>query len=203
MIEKRIKFFDLNNKPVERTYYFHYSKAELVEMMLEHGNGEQDFLQYLQSVLASGDRRKIIKTFKDLLVGAVGVKSEDNLRFVKNQAIQDEFAQSDAYVELFMELFEEARMTEFIEGMMPSDLVQKAKAQTTVSVPLPAQDVPVLPKFTPEPLAPGSVTPIFHQKPEFRHMSAEQLRNMTNEELDEFRARYEALGPDNPFQNRS
>ena len=58
--------------------------------------------------------------FKDLIIRAYGVKSLDGKRFIKNDEVRDEFVQSEAYSELFMELATNAESaSEFINGIIP------------------------------------------------------------------------------------
>ena len=58
---------------------------------------------------------------KELILKAYGVKSPDGRRFIKSQELSDEFAQTEAYSELFMELAQDAeKAAEFVNGIVPA-----------------------------------------------------------------------------------
>lgn len=131
MIKKTITFEDYNGKTITEDYFFHLNKAELVEMEVSTKEGLSETLKKL---VASNDGGEIIGYFKKIVLQAYGIKSEDGRRFIKSDDIRDGFVQSDAYPTLFMELATDAKAaTEFIAGVVPSDLAAEAeKAATTV-----------------------------------------------------------------------
>ena len=65
--------------------------------------------------------------FKDIVLKSFGVKSDDGKRFIKNQELKDGFAQTEAYVEIFMELASNAEAAAaFVNGIMPNiDSIKK------------------------------------------------------------------------------
>ena len=65
--------------------------------------------------------------FKDLVLKAYGVKSDDGRRFIKSKELSEEFAQTEAYSQIFMELATDAdAAAKFVNGIIPADLAQKA-----------------------------------------------------------------------------
>lgn len=127
MLKKTITYTDYNN--VERTedFYFHLSKAEIMEMEMSVTGG---FAQMLNKIIASQDAPSIIKVFKDLLLKAYGEKSEDGKRFVKSEEISNAFAQTEAYSILFMELATDAdAAAHFINNIIPADMAQEIAKQ--------------------------------------------------------------------------
>ena len=65
--------------------------------------------------------------FKDLVLKAYGVKSDDGRRFIKSKELSDEFSQTEAYSQIFMELAtDDKAAAAFINGIVPADLAQKA-----------------------------------------------------------------------------
>ena len=120
MLKKTITYTDYNG--VERTedFYFNLSKAEIMEMELGTTGG---MTAMIQNIIAAQDLPAIIKIFKDLVLMSYGVKSADGKRFIKNAELRDEFAQTEAYSILFMELAQDAdAATKFIEGIIPADV---------------------------------------------------------------------------------
>lgn len=143
MLKKTVSYTNFNDEEVTEDHYFHLSKAELVEMELSMEGG---LSKHLQNLVESGDGGTIMKTFKTLLLDAYGKKSADGRSFIKTQEIKDEFASSEVYSQIFMELATNAdAAAEFVNGIIPAGLdaeVEKFQAQ---------QDKPETPKPLEEP----------------------------------------------------
>ncbi len=101
MLKKTITYTDYNG--VERTedFYFNLSKAEAMEMELSTSGG---LTEMVRRIVAAQDTPTIIKVFKEILLKSYGEKSPDGKRFIKSEALSEEFAQTEAYSQLFMEL---------------------------------------------------------------------------------------------------
>lgn len=128
MLKKTITYSDYNG--VERTedFYFNLTKAELMEMEMGTTGG---LAETIQRIVAAQDAPAIIKIFKDLVLKAYGVKSADGKRFVKSAEISEEFAQTEAYSNLFMELATDAdAASAFINGIVPADISKQIPAAT-------------------------------------------------------------------------
>ena len=118
MLKKTIAYTDYNEIPREEDFYFNLSKAELTEMELSQDGG---LTTMIEKIVKEKDVKEIIKVFKDLVLKAYGVKSDDGKRFIKNDEIRDSFAQTEAYSELFMELATNAdAATAFVNGIIPA-----------------------------------------------------------------------------------
>ena len=82
----------------------------------------------LKQITEAKDTPSLVKIFKNLILRSYGVKSSDGERFIKNQQVREEFEQSEAYSELFMELATNAdSAAEFVNGIIPADLANKVK----------------------------------------------------------------------------
>lgn len=122
MIKKTITYTDFNDEKQTDSFYFNLTKAELIEMELSNG-GKQGFAKMLERIVASEDNAQIIAEFKKIIKNSYGVRSDDGKRFIKNEEVFNEFAQTAAYSELFIELSTNADIaSEFINGVMPSDM---------------------------------------------------------------------------------
>lgn len=128
MIKKTVTYKDYNE--VERTenFYFNLSKAEVLEMEMGTDGG---MAESIQKIVDAKDAPAIIRVFKDLVLKAYGVKSDDGRRFMKvkpdGSRYADDFKETEAYSQIFMELATDAdAAAKFVNGIVPSDFAQKA-----------------------------------------------------------------------------
>lgn len=129
MLKETIKYTDYNG--VERTedFWFHLSKAELMEWEMGTTGG---LTEMIKRIVDAQDAPAIIKIFKELVLKAYGQKSPDGKRFIKSEELATEFSQTEAYSQLFMELATDAdKAAAFVNGIMPSDVAEKAAAAPT------------------------------------------------------------------------
>ena len=120
MIKKTIKYTDFNGIEREEDYYFNLTKAEIAEMELSVDGG---LAEKVKKIVAAKDMPTLVKIFKDLVLRSYGVKSDDGRRFIKSEQLRDEFTQTEAYSELFMELSTNAdAAVAFVNGIVPKDI---------------------------------------------------------------------------------
>ena len=120
MLKKTITYTDFNG--VERTedFYFNLTKAEIAEMELEVPGG---MTTMIERITKTQDTPSLIKVFKELILRSYGKKSDDGRRFIKNKELVEEFKDSEAYSELFMELATNGEeSSKFIKGLIPADI---------------------------------------------------------------------------------
>jgi len=120
MLKREIKFEDFDGNQTSEILYFNLSKPELIELEVEF---KQGFGQMLQHIIDTKDNRELVARFKQIILMAYGEKSEDGRRFIKSEQLREEFSQTAAYQELFMELAsdDEAAVT-FLTGVLPRDM---------------------------------------------------------------------------------
>ena len=124
MLKKTITYTDYNGAERTEDFYFNLSKAEITEIEMGVKGG---LTETITRIVAAQDSPAIIKIFKDLILKAYGVKSPDGKRFEKSEELSTEFAQTEAYSNLFMELaFDANKAAEFINGIVPADLAKEA-----------------------------------------------------------------------------
>lgn len=117
MFKKTMTYTDFNGLSRTEDFYFNLTQAEVSEMEL---GTEGTLSEMIKSVVAAQDLPSIIKIFKDLVLKAYGVKSPDGKRFIKTQEVVDEFAQTQAYSDLFMELATDAeKAAAFFNAIIP------------------------------------------------------------------------------------
>jgi hypothetical protein len=140
VLKKTIKYEDFNGDEATEDFYFHLSKAELVEMEMSHQGGMH---QHLQNIVDSQDGKAIMAEFKNLILSAYGIRSEDGKRFIKNQALRDEFVSTEAYSQLFFELCTQAdKAAEFINGVVPTGLEAEMANLQAAETPTPLRTMP-------------------------------------------------------------
>lgn len=123
MLKKTIPFNDLDGNPVTEDFYFNLTKAEALELNFSHKGGIEE---HAKRIVEAKDMAQLIALFKELLLKTVGRRSEDGRRFLKNQEITDDFTQTEAYSEMFIQLASDAEFAiQFMKGIMPADIQQE------------------------------------------------------------------------------
>jgi len=126
MLKKTITYTDYDGNNRTEDFYFNLSKAEVTEMEYSVDGG---LTKMLKRIVDTNDLKRIIEMFKDLVLRAYGEKSADGRRFIKSQALRDEFSQTEAYSNLFMELAMNAdSAAEFVNGITPQVEAPTSKA---------------------------------------------------------------------------
>jgi hypothetical protein len=165
MLKKTITFDDFNGGTITEDFFFNLTKAELVELELSEKNG---LAQTLKDIVASEDGTLIIEHFKKIILMAYGKKSDDGRRFIKSEQMREDFAQTEAYSNLFVELATNAEAAAaFVNGVVPkgleADLANLPAVESTPSV----DEVDSRPAWLKE----------------NRQPTAEEMRNMSREQL--------------------
>lgn len=120
MIKEKVTYEDLDGIIVEEEVLFNLTKAELMELQVAYPEG---YGAHLQKIVSSGDQQAIWLAFKDLVLKAYGVRSPDGKRLVKSPQAANEFASSEAFAEIIMNIVtDEDRAVAFIAGLLPKDL---------------------------------------------------------------------------------
>lgn len=126
MLKKTIKYTDFDGEERTEDFYFNLTKAEIMEMNLTTYGGLD---KMIEKIIAAKDTPKIVNLFKDLVLRSYGIKSDDGKRFIKNDKIREEFTQTEAYSELFMELAtDEDAAINFVNGIVPKELSDPNRA---------------------------------------------------------------------------
>ena len=126
MIKKTITYTDYEGNSRTEDFYFNLSKPELMEMDLSADGGME---KMIKKIIDTQDTKKIVEVFKDMILRSYGEKSPDGKRFVKvrdGHRLAEEFAQTEAYSELFMELAtDENAAADFVNGIIPQSLANE------------------------------------------------------------------------------
>lgn len=126
MIKKTVTYTDYNGVDRTENFYFNLSEAEVMEMEMGTEGGMSESIQ---KIVDAKDAPAIIRVFKDLVLKAYGVKSDDGRRFMKSKELSESFSQTEAYSQIFMELATDAdAATKFVNGIVPQKMAQQAKS---------------------------------------------------------------------------
>ena len=129
MLVKPITYTDYKGNTRTEDFYFNLSESEVVEMEF----GVKDKLSnYLQRIAKENNEVELVKFFKSFVLKCYGEVSSDGKRFMKkNGELAEEFAETPAYTELFMELARDSKAAAaFVNGVLPKSVANQANAAT-------------------------------------------------------------------------
>lgn len=130
MLKKTITYTDFNDEEVSEDFFFHLSQAEIVELEVSHADG---FTVALQRIVDAEDNASLVKEFQQIILKSYGQRSVDGKRFIKNEAVREEFKSTAAYSALFMELVTNTdSASEFINGILPKGMAEEAARITAL-----------------------------------------------------------------------
>lgn len=128
MLKKVFTFKDYNGLERTETHYFNLTKSELMKKEMSINGGLTEMIKRVSETL---DAPVIMDIFEDLILSSYGKKSDDGRRFIKSKEISEEFKQTEAYDQLFMELITNSEAAAaFFKAIVPEDALEEAeKAQ--------------------------------------------------------------------------
>lgn len=127
MLTKKITYTDYQGRERSEDFHFNLNKPELAELALGHDGGLEE---YISRIIKAKDNSSILAVFKDIIRMSVGRVSEDGNRFMKSEDITNDFMESEAYPELFMELVQNAdEAANFIKGIVPPEMAKKVEEE--------------------------------------------------------------------------
>lgn len=145
MFCKELEYEDFDGNKRTEKFWFHFSKAELLERQMSEYGG---FDKTVKKIIDTNDVPKLIPIFKEFILKAYGEKSEDGRRFIKEdpetgRPLYKEFMETQAYSDYFMLLATDSKAAaEFVNGVMPKDMkgdvskaiadLEKEKSQNSV-----------------------------------------------------------------------
>jgi hypothetical protein len=133
MLKREITYEDYDGEMVTHTYYFNLTRTEILELELEHKTGLEESIR---QIIKAEDVKSLIKEFQRIILMSYGIK--DGNRFVKSDEVREEFKQTAAYDQLFMELAtDENAAAEFIKGVVPRGVAEEIAKQNVIDVPMP------------------------------------------------------------------
>lgn len=120
MLTKKITYTDFNNEERTETFYFNLSEAELMDWEFSVSG---TLTEHINRISETIDIPKLIVLYKELIDRSYGVKDADGRRFRKSAEILQDFKDTNAYSELYMELATNQESgAEFISGIISDKL---------------------------------------------------------------------------------
>ena len=130
MLKKTVTYIDFDGNERTEDFFFNLTEQEIAEMELSTEGGLGNFIN---KAVAAKSQVELIELFKKLILAAYGVKSADGRRFVKNDAVREDFMSTQAFSDIYMELVQDAdKASAFFNGIVP-------KEKNKVPVALPAR----------------------------------------------------------------
>lgn len=126
MYIKEITFTNFNDEEITRKYYFYLSKSDIKTWNLEKNGGFLGRLERIQNTL---DGAEIAEFIEELLSKSYGEKSDDGMRFMKEdnngRSLYKMFKETNAYDVLYNELTSDDKAAaDFINGVLPKDVTK-------------------------------------------------------------------------------
>lgn len=116
MIKKTIKYTDYNGEERIEECYFHMSTPEATRVLASFGGKSIDDI--VDDMTKNGKADQILAFIEKIILGSYGKKTPDGRSFYKDAEETKLFEYSNAYAELFEELFEDPNMMEeFAKGI--------------------------------------------------------------------------------------
>ena len=130
MLKKTITYTDYNGTERTEDFYFNLTKAEILEMELSTEGGLQ---QMIEKIIAAQDMPALSKYFKQIILMSYGEKSPDGKRFIKNEQLREEFSQTEAFSQLYVDLATDDKIAaDFINGIIPQEAAEAAAEELSV-----------------------------------------------------------------------
>lgn len=117
MFKHTVKYVDFDGNNREEDLYFHLSPAEMTQFEYSVKGGMRNLLE---KAIKDQDGPTLMQFFVRIVEMAYGRKTNDGRRFEKSHEIYDDFAQTNAYNALFMELVTDENFTKkFVDAVFP------------------------------------------------------------------------------------
>lgn len=129
MHKQTITWIDMDDRSHTEAFYFNFTKFEIVELQVSRKGGFAESLEYLAK---GDDKKEELAVIKEILLKAYGRRSEDSREFVKDPAHAEAFSHTEAFSNLFMELFTNPdKANAFFAQLMPADMRAEAEQLRT------------------------------------------------------------------------
>lgn len=127
MLKKTITYEDYNGITRKEDFLFNLTKTELMKWDLKTPGG---LAAKLERITQKFDVPELTSFIEALIDNSYGIKSDDGVRFIKDEKLSTMFRQTEAYDQLFVELLSDEKKTAaFINGILPKELMEEVAKQ--------------------------------------------------------------------------
>lgn len=135
MVNRTFTYEGFDGNMYTDTWYFHLNEAETFKIRARNIEGMDGMLRTLSR---TNDGGEIMDLIDAIILNSVGKKGIDGRQFIKNASVRDEFRQTEAYSQLFMELISDSKKAaEFMIGIMPPKQAAEARKNMAAMEALP------------------------------------------------------------------
>lgn len=123
MYKKLMTYEDFDGTERTEEVCFNLTEAEVMEYQLSHNGG---ITAMMNRIIQNQDWATMIETWKEFILMAYGVKSDDGKHFIKNDKVREDFANTVLYSDLFMELStDDKKASEFVNNVLPKKMRER------------------------------------------------------------------------------
>lgn len=120
MLKKVITYTDFNDEERTEPFYFNLTEAELLDWELSVKGTLSEHIERIKQTI---DIPELTKLYRELIDRSYGIKDADGRRFRKSPELLQEFKDTNAYSELYMELATDQKAGgEFLAGVVSNKL---------------------------------------------------------------------------------
>lgn len=133
MIKKTMTYKDYDGNQRTEDFWFNLTKAEAAKLEFGTTGG---ITKMIERIVQEQDVKRILDVFEDLILRSYGKKSPDGKRFIKNAEQTEEFIQTEAYSDLFIEFMNNPdEFSKFFAGVLNFEVnmpAENAAAELTL-----------------------------------------------------------------------
>lgn len=119
MLKKTVTYIDFDGNERTEDFFFNFTEQEITQMELSTEGG---LSALIARITAAKSQKELIELFKKLVLAAYGVKSPDGRKFIKSDAIREDFESTQAFSDIYMELVTDAdKASDFFKAVVPKE----------------------------------------------------------------------------------
>ena len=119
MLKKTVTYTDFDGNERTEDFYFNFTEQEITQMELSTEGG---LSALIARITAAKSQKELIELFKKLVLDAYGVKTPDGRKFIKNDAVREDFVSTQAFSDIYMELVTDAdAASDFFKRVIPKE----------------------------------------------------------------------------------
>lgn len=123
MYKKTMTYTDFLGQQRTEDFYFNLTKTEILEWLST--NSEYTLDMVIENMSKKMNVKGLLDATRELIYKAYGEVSLDGRRFIKNEEVKNNFMETNAFSDLFMELATDAKAAaDFFNAIIPKDLAE-------------------------------------------------------------------------------